>query len=878
MSGSPAPPMPGPTGPASVPALAAAAEAAFARRDLPAALGALAALHAAGAGAHCGVLLGRWCAALDPRSEEFLNLSLQRAALLTALGDPAAALRAYEALATTRPERAEVHLSLGAARLAQGDAAGALADFERALTRQEAYARAHCNRGRALVELGRPDEALGAFERALALQPRYPEASTNYGVALARLGRTAEAIRAQRAALADKPGLRAARINLANALLAGDPAAAAAEYETALAAAPADAATWRLLAEARHRQHDAEGELAALSRAQALEPGEVATTQRLAKRLCAASRAAEAVALLERALLTTPGEPSLRAELARALTDAGDLNRAIVLFEALLDEPGHPPRLRLDYCRALMRLHEERGQRANLELAANELETLLGLLPSDYDTRVTYGIVLERLDRLVEAEAAFDAAMAFAPDGHAWARFKRWDMRLMLGDWSTHAEDVEWLRARLDAGQSGVEPHFVTRVIDNARRQQLASRLQIGDAARLATRAPHRPRAGGAGHALRVGYLSPDFGDHPVAHAIVELLECHDRRWVHVSALSLGRVGEAPITARLRRAVDEFHELQFGSYLDADAWLRGREFDVLVDLAGHTRGCRPLYLARHPARVQVLYLGYPGTMGAPWLDYVLADRYVIPADEAACYDERVAWLPGSFFPSDTSGERPPTRDTRAAHGLPAEATVFCNFLARGRLTPEAFSLWLDVLEAVPGSVLWLAAERPEVETRLRAAVAARGLDPGRLVFAGRVASRALHLARHRHADLWLDSYPYGAHSTARDALWMGLPVLTRRGQGFPSRVAGSLLSALGRTELIATDRADFVAIATRLGRDRAELTALGERLEVARKEADFFDTQLLARHIEDAYAVMVEREARGLAPVSFAVNRRPTAD
>lgn len=869
---------PGPTGPASVPALTAAAEAAFARRDLPAALGALAALLAAGAGAHCDGLLGRWCAALEPRSEEFLNLALQRAALLTARGEPAAALSVYEGLTAVRPDRPEVHHHLGTARLAQGDAGRALADFERALALREAYARAHCNRGRALIELGRLDEALGAFERALALQPRYPEANTNYGVALARLGRTAEAIQAQRAALADKPTLRAARINLANALLADDPGAAAAEYATALAAAPADAATWRLLAEARRRQHDAEAELAALWRANALQPGEVETTRLLAKRLCGASRAAEAVVLLEGALLTTPAEPRLRAELARALTDAGDLDRAIVLFEALLDEAGHPPRLRLDYCRALMRLHEERGQRANLELAAGELETLLAVLPSDYDTRVTYGIVLERLDRLVEAEAAFDAAMAFAPDGHAWARFKRWDMRLVLGDWSTHAEDVEWLRARLDAGRSGVEPHFVTRVIDDARRQQQASRLQIGDAARLATRAPHGPRAGGAGRPLRVGYLSPDFGEHPVAHAIVELLECHDRRRVHVSALSLGRAGEAPITARLRRAADEFHELQFGSYLDADAWLRGREFDVLVDLAGHTRGCRPLYLARHPARVQVLYLGYPGTMGAPWLDYVLADRHVIPEHEAICYDERVVWLPGSFFPSDTTRARPPTRDARAAHGLPAAATVFCNFLARGRLTPETFSLWQDVLEAVPDSVLWLAAERPEVESRLRAAVAARGLDTARLVFAGRVASRDLHLARHRHADLWLDSHPYGAHSTARDALWMGLPVLTRRGQSFPSRVAGSLLAALGRTELIARDPADFVAIATRLGRDRAQLKAMGERLETACKEEDLFDTQLLARHIEDAYAVMVEREARGLTPVSFAVKRRPAVD
>ena len=300
--------------------------------------------------------------------------------------------------------------------------------------------------------------------------------------------------------------------------------------------------------------------------------------------------------------------------------------------------------------------------------------------------------------------------------------------------------------------------------------------------------------------------------------------------------------------------------------------LRQREIDIAVDLNGFTLQCRPNIFARRPAPIQVNYLGYPGTMGAEYYDYVLADRIVIPLDQHAAYTEKVVYLPDSYQVNDAKRPRPAAAPSRAQVGLPEQGLVFSSFNNNYKINPEIFDVWMSLLRNVEGSVLWLFEGNPSVPGNLRREAANRGVAAERLVFAPR-AGLEEHLARHRLVDLFLDTLPYNAHTTASDALWMGIPVLTCLGSTFAGRVAASLLTAVGLPELIATSLEEYEALALDIARDPGRLAALKAKLERNRASYPLFDTRQFTSHIEAAYVSMWERYQRGEPPMSFAVER-----
>jgi protein O-GlcNAc transferase len=362
---------------------------------------------------------------------------------------------------------------------------------------------------------------------------------------------------------------------------------------------------------------------------------------------------------------------------------------------------------------------------------------------------------------------------------------------------------------------------------------------------------------------LRIGYLSADFHEHATAVLIAELIERHDRNRFTIIGASYGPDDGGPLRARLRRGFDEFLDLSALSDESAARCLHDHEVDILVDLKGHTNNARPGIVAHRPAPVQAQWLGYPGTTGAAFIDWIIADAVVAPLDRATEFSEQIIRLPESYQPNDGArriGETP----SRAACGLPEEGFVFCCFNAAYKINPVVFDRWCRILAASPGSVLWLLNSHAEVAPNLRREAAARGIAPERLIFSPRLPGPE-YLARYRLADLFLDTGPVGAHTTASDALWAGLPVLTVLGNAFAGRVGASLSRAVGLPDLVMADWDAYEATALRLTRDPAALAALKARLAAALPTAALFDTDGFARALEEVFVSLWADHAQGEA-------------
>jgi predicted O-linked N-acetylglucosamine transferase (SPINDLY family) len=348
------------------------------------------------------------------------------------------------------------------------------------------------------------------------------------------------------------------------------------------------------------------------------------------------------------------------------------------------------------------------------------------------------------------------------------------------------------------------------------------------------------------------------------------VFEHHDKNRFETTAVSFGPDDKGEMRTRLERGVDRFVEASGNSDREIADLLRRMEIDVAVDLKGYTQEGRPGVFALRPAPVQVNYLGHPGTMGADYINYLIADETVIPPEAKTNYQEQVVYLPGSYQANDSRRRIADRIPTRAEEGLPPGGFVFCSFNNCYKITPELFAIWMGLLRDVRGSCLWLFEDNPDAVRNLKREAQARGVDAGRLIFAPRK-PLAEHLARQKLADLFLDTLPCNAHTTASDALWVGLPVLTCRGTTFAGRVAASLLSAVGMTELIASSLDEYETLARRLAGDAAMLKELKAKLARNSSTQALFDTPMITRNLERAFAKMAERCKSGLAPAAFSV-------
>jgi predicted O-linked N-acetylglucosamine transferase (SPINDLY family) len=503
------------------------------------------------------------------------------------------------------------------------------------------------------------------------------------------------------------------------------------------------------------------------------------------------------------------------------------------------------------------------------EEALPYLRRALAAQPELVDASYNLGLALRALERHDEAVGCFARVVALAPQAPYALSALVWS-ELFTCEWAPLAGHTQALREQVRAGRVPAAPFTIMAASDSLDEQRQCAELHAREM--LAGAAPeplwHGPRSPHA--RLRIAYLSGDFHEHATAYLAARLFELHDRGSFEITGISYGPDDASVTRERLRRAFDRFVDVRAMSDADAAALLRKLEIDIAVDLKGHTAHARLGILAHRPAPVQATYLGYPGTLGAAFIDYALADDVVIPPQDERFYAERVVWLPHSYQVNDSTRVIAATPVSRAQAGLPEEGFVFCCFNNTYKLTAAMFDVWMRLLAAVPESRLWLVDHNARAKGNLQRAARERGIEPARLCFAPRV-GQAEHLARHRLADLFLDNLPVNAHTTASDALWAGLPLVTCLGASFAGRVAASLLRAVGLPELVTRSLADYEAVALELARAPERLASLRQRLARNRLTHPLFDTDLCRRHIEAAYREMWQRFQRGEAPRSFSV-------
>jgi predicted O-linked N-acetylglucosamine transferase (SPINDLY family) len=729
-----------------------------------------------------------------------------------------------------RPDVPDAYINLGRMQAELKDYAAAGESYRKALSLNPNLPLAHNNFSIVLRRLGSCEEALGHCEKAITLAPNYAEAWNNRGNALFDLGRHDEALESYERTLALAPGIPEALLGRGNCLLAVERfEEAVADYDKALSKRPdsADCHVGRGLALHGLKRFDAA--LSSYDRALAIDPQNGDAWFSRGNALHQLHQFSAAVASYDKALAIRPDFAEVYYHRGRAL-------------------------------QALRRLDD----------ALADFDTALAMKPFFTDCLYSYANALRELNRLDEASAAFERLMDVAPD-HEFLKGMLLYTKMFCGDWDRFGELAEAVTWDVESGQKAAEP-FVYQALSRSPKD-LQRCAEIFAAARYPRASAQLWAGENYDHGkIRIGYVSGEFRYQATSILIAELFERHDKERFALYAFDNGWDDGSALRARINHACDEIVDISDLSDLAAAAAIRQREIDILIDLNGYFGSDRTGVFACRPAPVQVNYLGFPGTMAADYMDYIIADAVVIRPEERVFYTEKVVYLPDAYQANDTKRRIAEHAPTRAEFSLPDQGFVFCCFNNTYKIAPDIFDIWMRLLGRVEGSVLWLLQHNEMTPRNLRREAESRGIAPERLVFATGVPLEQ-HLARHRLADLFLDTLPYNAHTTANDALWAGLPLVTCEGTTFPGRVAASLLRAAGLEDLIAGSLEDYEALALRLTRDRELLRSVKAKLVRNRDTSALFDSTRFARHIEAAYVNMWERARRGEPPESFAVER-----
>ena len=745
-----------------------------------------------------------------------------------ALGDPVSAAAVLEKEVKAFPKLIDAYNLLAISLMQQSRNQEALTVLASALERDPRSAGTHLNLGNALTNLRRHEEAIACFEKAVELQPDLSQAHNNLGHAFKELKRFDKAIESYEQALRIAPSDFEVHNNLGTVLVAsGRRGEAIASYRSALAVNPNYAPALNNLGVALDELHCHEEAVECFQKALAQDPGYAEAHASLGMNFRTQKRLDEAIACLQKALRIKPDTIEALVHLGAACQEHGRSEEAVAHF-----------------------------QRAIL------------LKPDSAEAHHNLGISLQGLSRHDEAITSFRRALAIDP-AHKYTLGALLWSELGTCRWEGFDSRIENLRSGVRKGLSLNEPFVLVAVSQDPGEQMLCAERFFQD--RVQGNQSRLWKEGRYGHSrIRIAYLSGDFREHAVAYCIAELLELHDRSKFEVIGASFGVDDGSEMRSRLARGFDRFLDVRPKGDFDAARMLRDLEVDIVVDLMGYTRYSRPGILAHRPAPIQVGYLGYPGTVGADVIDYVLADKFVLLEEHQGFYSEKIVYLPGSYQANDSRRKIAERTPTRIEVGLPEQGFVFCCFNNSYKILPKMFDVWMRLLTQVPGSLLWILEDNAAAAENLRREARTRGVDPGRLVFAPRVGA-AEYRARCRLADLFLDTLPYNGHGTTSDMLWAGLPVLTCAGSTFAGRVAGSLLHAVGLPELVTASLEEYQALALKLARGDPLLGELRARLHRNRASAPLFDTDRFRRHIESAYRTMWEIWQRGDKPRSFAV-------
>jgi protein O-GlcNAc transferase len=605
-----------------------------------------------------------------------------------------------------------------------------------------------------------------------------------------------------------------------------------------------------------------EAALKSFQQAILLQPKDLDVQLNIANTLLELARFEEAAGYYRRVLRVFPKRDDVRAALCHCLSSlgnqahaAGNYLQAEACFQETIIFNAQDAALHYNLANA----QRELGKPAE---AAKHYQKAIQLAPDDADAYNNLGNVQRELGQLDAAITSYEHALTLNPQLYH-AKVHLVHQKQHICDWSGLSDDIQeirgWVKTYPEAQISpfaflampGTTASEQKTCADNWVHNRYAALIEQGKKIAFEHGITNSKK-------LKIGYLSADFRLHPLAFLISELIELHDRTKFEIIAFSYGVNDKTSARARLEKAFDQFYDIRHLSEIDAAKKIHASGVDILVDLTGFTQTSRSGIAALRPAPINVNWLGFPSTMGGtngkPLFDYILTDGFISPAEAAHHYAETLAVLPHAYQPNDRKrpiGKTP----SRESCQLPDNAFVFCSFNQTFKITPDVFAVWMRLLKSVPNSVLWLLDCNQWAKQNLIKEAAAHDISADRLIFAPRVAI-ADHLARHAHADLFLDTLPYNAHTTCSDALWVGVPVLTCTGDTFASRVAGSLLHVTGLTELITKNLQAYERKALELAQKPAKLAELKDQLQTAKESSALFDTQLFARSLEDIYLAM----------------------
>jgi protein O-GlcNAc transferase len=773
----------------------------------------------------------------------------------------------------------------------------ALASFDKALALRPNDSKTLTNRGITLLGLKRFDEALKNFDRALTINADYPEALNNRGIALHNLQRFKEALTNFDKALALKPGYFEALNNRGITLLdLGSFNEALESYDKALAIKPAFAEALNNRGIALHNLRRFKDALANFDKAWAIKPDYVEVLNNRGRTLLALERFDEALDSYEKAL-------ALKPDYAEALNNLGDALQCLQRFRQALAIYDRALTIMPDYAEALNGRGNSLYNLKYLDEALESYDKALAIKMNHAEALNNRAIVLQSMGRINEAAMSYAQAIAINPDnaevyvnygtlegvvlralepaiehleravalepGLHYAPGFLLHLKMLACDWRNFEDEITSIDVAVRMGKKAIDP-FDYLAISSSPADLKSCAITFNQHRYPATSLSPSPHSRVRRDKIRLGYMSGEFYEQATAYLMAGLYESHNREKFELVAFDNGIDDASATRRRLASAFGKFVGIKDLSDRDAAEKIRAEGIDILVNLNGYFGKHRTGVFAHRAAALQVNYLGFPGTMGSTYMDYIIADHIVLPEEESCHYTEQVVWLPDCYQANDSKRAIASAPPTRADCGLPENAFVFCNFNASYKINPTQFASWIRLLKQVDESVLWLLESNAISLQNLRREAMTQGVAPERLLFAPLIPLDK-HLARLSLADLSLDTLPCNAHTTASDALWAGVPLLTCRGSAFSGRVAASLLMAVGLPELVTETMKEYEALAVELAHAPARLQALRGKLAQNRTTAPLFNTERFRCHIEAAYIQMWETFCKGEPPRSFSV-------
>ena len=759
------------------------------------------------------------------------------------------------------PEAFVVWNILGAANKGLGDLDKASQAFKKVTKLNPSLADGFNNLGTVLKGQGKLEEAIDSFKIALALKPDYAEAYNNMGNALQEKGKLEEAIEVYYKALTIKPDFEVAYNNIGNSLKdQGKLEEAIDAYNRALALKPDYLEAYNNIGNAFQEKGKLEEAIEAYHKVISFKPDHAEAFYNMGIALQEQNKFDKAIEVYTQAVTFKPDYAAAYLNMGVTLQEQNKLEEAIEAYKKALA-------LKPDYAKAHNNIGSAYNSLGKPKEAIKAYTKALTFEPCFAEAHNNMGVVFQDQGKIEEAIEAYSKALSLKPK-YAVARSHRLHQQAYICDWKAVEEDRSLL-PELGVFEKAIEPFSVLAFEDAPERHRLRSEKYAREHFPVkSTKQFERPSR--MPKRLRIGYFSADFHEHPVTYLMSKVINCHDRSLFEIYGYSIGLPKTDVMREKLVKSVDFFRDTYNLSNPEVIELIQKDKIDIAIDLSGYTTNSRSGIFSYRPAPIQINYLGYPGTMGAKFMDYIIADQNLIPTDFQEFYIEKPIYLPHSYQAQDDSLPIADYTPSRSELGLPDCGFVFCAINNTYKITPQEFDIWMRLLQKIKGSVLWLLESNKWAKDNLLKEASIRGIKPERLIFAEKV-SHENYLAQFRQADLYLDTFHYNAGATASNALWAGLPVLSKQGKSYTARMASSLLMALDLPELITTSKLEYESVALELAKNPDRLTFVKQKLIINRISKPLFKTKLFTKHLENGYQQAYQRYFNGKEPDTIIV-------